>query len=176
MALEQWEKDLRLQLTGAKSIHESWENDLAHDIADAPYKKSVKNNTNFFAACLIVLTFLILFVYDHKTGAIQQWLETVSNKSHDDIENLKNIVSQHQVELEGQQQSLEKLQARTKNNTEKINLSGILMNENFTIIRNEADRKQLIFFNRDWTIDKMPQHLSLSDEDKEYLQKYYQNK
>ena len=175
--LEQWEKDLRRQLTGIKAVRESWENDLAHDIADVPYKKSVKNNTNVFVACLIVLTFLILFAYDHKTGAIQQWWKTISNKSHDnDIENLKSIVSQHQVELESQQQSLEKLQVRTKNNTEKINLSGILMNENFTIIRNEADRKQLIFFNRDWTIDKMPQHLNLSDEDKEYLQKYYQSK
>jgi len=53
-----------------------------------------------------------------------------------------------------------------------LSLMGLLLNENFMIVRNNYNKGHLIFFNRDWTLDQMPHYLELTDDDKEYLKKF----
>ena len=76
------------------------------------------------------------------------------------LQKIQNDVAMHQ-------DVLNKLESKTQDNKEKIGLIGVLFNENTLVIRNAHDKDHLIFFNRDWTIDRMPQHLKLNDEDKE---------
>jgi len=177
MALEQWEKDLRRQLSGVKVLkRERWEDNLAKEIEDIiPRKK----HTTTFVGCLIILGILTAFAFDQKTGAITHWWKTTQQniaivpplpsrpqKSYDaDIADLRGIVQKTQADLI-------KLELRTKSNSEKITLAGMIINENFMIVRNSYDKNHLVFFNRDWTLDQMPHYLQLTDSDKEYLKNY----
>ena len=51
-------------------------------------------------------------------------------------------------------------------------LMGLLLNENFNIIKQDESKDEMVFFNSDWTLNKMPSHIELSDEDRDYLRKY----
>lgn len=57
-------------------------------------------------------------------------------------------------------------------NKELISLLGIVQNNNFVIEKNDYDKRHLVFFNSDWTINQMPRYIELSPEDKEYLDKF----
>lgn len=187
MALEQWEKDLRRQLAGVKQQREAWEDDLIHEIEDVfPRKKSIKNNTTPFVGCLIMLGILTAFAYDQKTGAITQYwrsthqniavvppLPTTPGKSYDkDIAEIKASLHEGAEHFIAQNEAIAKLQEKVKFNSQRITLTGMVLNENFMIVRNNYDKNHLIFFNRDWTLDQMPHYLQLSDADKEYLKKF----
>lgn len=184
MAIEKWEKDLRRQLAGVAVKREQWEDDLLEEIGELPPPKP-KSNTTAFVACLIILGILTVFAYDHKTGAISQWWRSThqniavvpplppTHKSYDkDIAELRSAVQKAQTDVADQQALLSKLESKTKFNSERITLTGMVLNENFMIVRNNYDKNHLIFFNRDWTLDQMPHYLQLSQSDKEYLKKY----
>jgi hypothetical protein len=49
---------------------------------------------------------------------------------------------------------------------------GLLLNENFTMIMNGKDASDFVFFNRDWTLDRMPKYIEMTEDDKEYLKKF----
>lgn len=186
MSVEQWEKDLRKQLLGVK--REQWEDDLLEEIGELPSKenKNNKNNTTIFIACLIVLGILTTFVYDQKTATISKWwrskhqnvavvqpLPSTPQKSYDqDIDELRSTIKKAQTDVLAQQAQLSKLELKTKFNSDRITLVGMILNENFTIMRNNYDKNHLIFFNRDWTLDQMPHYLQLSEDDRNYLKKY----
>lgn len=77
-------------------------------------------------------------------------------------------------EYEDQAESaIRKTYGRTKSNRERITLLGILYNNNTAAAR--AGRKDFIFLNEDWTIDRMPTYLALDAEDREFLSKYVKN-
>ena len=63
------------------------------------------------------------------------------------------------------------MQAKLNINSTKIGLMGLLLNENFTMIMRGADSNDFIFFNRDWTLDREPKYIELTEDDKEYLKK-----
>lgn len=186
MAVEQWERELRKQLSGVKAAkREQWEDDLLEEIGELPPRR-VNNNTTTFVACLIILGALTTFAYDQKTAAISRWwqsthqniaavppLPPTPHKSYDqDIAELRSAVQKAQTDVAAQQALLSKLESKTKFNSERITLVGMALNENFMIMRNNYDKNHLIFFNRDWTLDQMPHYLQLSDADKDYLKKY----
>lgn len=50
-------------------------------------------------------------------------------------------------------------------------LMGILINNNFAAIR-DGHEEDIVFLNGDWTIDKIPQRLTLTDKDREFLDKF----
>ena len=50
--------------------------------------------------------------------------------------------------------------------------TNLLLNENFSMIMKGADASDFIFFNRDWTLDRMPKYIELTEDDKEYLKKF----
>ena len=40
------------------------------------------------------------------------------------------------------------------------------------MIMNGKDASDFIFFNRDWTLDRMPKYIEMTEDDKEYLKKF----
>ena len=200
MALEQWEIDLRKQLEERinqpkPASDNTWEDKLVQDIQGVPPKKAndkPKNNggsTVVMLVLLVVLGIATLFAYDMKNGgAIQNWI--MSKFSHND--NTEEIVRpphnsggrrDYDAEIAALRSDLQRIDADTKAkvdklatkvewNNQRLTLIGVMLNENFMIMRNNADKGHLIFFNRDWTLDQMPHYLELSDGDRAYLQKY----
>jgi hypothetical protein len=173
-ALEQWEIDLRNQLS-EDSQKESF-------IKNEQSKQKEENFlTHYFV--ISILLFAIFFVYSQKSnGFISNWFSSVieSDKSENPFENFPNSISSdnssdiHQIRLdiEKLRQDFDAMNNKLKWNSDRINLMGMLLNENFVIVSNGYDRSNLIFFNSDWTINKMPQYLDIQEKDKEYLQKF----
>ena len=72
--------------------------------------------------------------------------------------------------------TIDAIQAKLNTNSTKIGLMGLLLNENFTMIMRGADASDFVFFNRDWTLDRLPKYIELTEDDKEYLKKYINQK
>ena len=72
------------------------------------------------------------------------------------------------VELEHDRDQLsEKLMQQSK----KIGIMGILLNENFLIVKDNYDKNDIILLNREWKIKKLPKYIMLDDKDKDFLDK-----
>ena len=179
---------------------QTWEDKLVEEIEDLPQVREraqrrandKKNNTLIMMVLLIVLGVDMLFAYDSKSGGkIQAWImarfasssapeqpgpsigpgpSTPKTKDYDaEIAALRGDIQKMDAENKA---NLDKLSKKVDWNSQRIVLMGMVLNENFMIVRNNYNRGHLIFFNRDWTIDQMPHYLELSDDDREYLKKY----
>lgn len=190
MALEQWEIDLRRQLEGkinnTKPV-QTWEQKLVEEIQPRNTEKSKENNTILMLVLLIVLGCATLFAYDSKSGGkVQSWFASGSKMSDELIQQQQPSVSgprNYDVEIASLRSDIQRVDADNKAkldklitkvqwNSDRLTLMGLLLNENFMIVRNNHDKGHLIFFNRDWTLDQMPHYLQLTDDDKEYLKKF----
>jgi uncharacterized membrane protein len=81
MALEQWEIDLRRQLTEkVNNKSQTRENKLTEEIKSLPKVVKTKDNTTIVMFVLfIVLGCFTLYVYEHKSeGKIQSWISSFS--------------------------------------------------------------------------------------------------
>lgn len=173
--VEQWEKNLRQQLEAgtikAQAI-EPWENDLQNEIKDVTYTPSVVDHTQILAFILVILTFMIVYVFETKTNYIKKWFNSPlipKIKYYDkDILNLRAELEEIKSNFS---EELSNLQNKVAMDAKKISLMGILLNENFVILRDNHDKNRIIMFNRDWTVNKMPQYIKLSQEDIEFLKK-----
>jgi len=143
-----------------------------------------------FLILFTVLALSSLYIYDGKTGGkMKSW---VASRFHTvpQEQNLKENKAVEQPKLEFEDAEVAKLRTelyKLKNENKsqydavmgklnlvgnKVVLIGLLLNENFNIIRQSANYEDMVFFNRDWTLNKMPKYIDLSDDDREYLRKY----
>lgn len=186
-AIEQWETDLKRKLASiVVPQREQWEEDLLKEIQEIdeeiPPQKQISKTTTMFMVWLIILGFLVVFVYDRKTNVISQWFDRTPNTTTEEtrpspsptssIAELRNAVRQNQADNIKIATALEKTQAKTRLNSERIILLGMLANENSMVYRNNYDKNDLVFLNRNWTLNQMPKHLQMTAEDREYLNKF----
>lgn len=187
MPLEKWEIELRQQLD---SVVKDTRNKPAVKPEDVNKKpSSVLPMTLLF----IVLAIGLLVAYDLKTdGEVQAWILSKFEKKSEQFEPSTvnpvpvtpqsnsvaplNVISElndriSKLEVENKA-AINELSEKTSWNSHRIGLMGIIFNENFLIYKNNLDRKNIVFFNRDWTINQMPKCIDLTEEDKEYLKKY----
>ena len=183
MATEQWEIDLRRQLG----------KELQKQEVTSVQANPKTQTSNFLSESMIMMFLLItlgitlLFAYDFKTGGHIQALlfsyfeknipeqnelpleiEKAPQKSDNQIEAIVSL----REDIQKNKVALDSLSAQLRANEEKISLMGIIFNENFLVLRSNMSKDNLIFFNRDWTIDKMPKNILLTEEDKAYLNKF----
>ena len=175
---EEWEIELRKELEGLP-LKNDWEDQLKKDLP--PEKILNKKNTRInitliMLVLVIILGITTLFVFNHKT----KYIEKVLNKK---VEIIEPATSQEIIEINKKIDSLiesqKELQDKTIENSNKIKknsaqtaLLGILLNENFLIMRNNYDKKDIILLDRDWKIKELPKYLTLEDDDKMFLNKY----
>lgn len=69
-----------------------------------------------------------------------------------------------------------KIWERTKWNTDIITLMSIVDNHNLAVSRNGYPKSHYIYLNTDWTIDRIPDHVNLSAEDRAFLEKFVKQK
>lgn len=197
--LEQWEIDLRNQLLEGSQSEREWEERLRNELQNVPSRKKRKINVEskvnslvenkkkdaFFGYYLVifVLILMTLFIYNQKSGGtISKWFEnriqiaspdrSPQNPTLPSMPPDKPIVTQLQADVAKLKQNMDVLSGKVKWNSDRISLMGMVLNENFVIMGNNYNRSHLVFFNSDWTIDKMPKYLEIQDKDKEYLQKF----
>lgn len=167
MALEQWEIDLRKQLEGKS---DGYINNIS---IKAPQPKQNKQSDVlplFIVLMLLGCTTLFL-INQQNNGSLKEWVlskfKSVEKTDEKTELLLKLIDNSKSVDSR-----LDKLSNKITINEDKITVIGMLLNENFAILKHKQDQSDFILLNRDWTLNKMPKYLSLSDSDKEYLQKY----
>lgn len=197
MALEQWEIDLRQQLEGDNPMNnptnkQSWEDIISGEMLSKKSEKTnSENNTMLMMALLFLLGLALLFAYDAKSeGKVQSLLfGKPSDDSNVDVKVSLPIVNSPKIQEDDiaslradfQKWSVEnaekndKLTNKVQWNHDRLALMGMLLNENFSIIHNNYDKDQLVFFNRNWTFNHMPKYIELTDSDKEYLRKFEKN-
>jgi len=137
------------------------------------------SGTWMFVLMLIALAAATLYVYDDKTGG--KLKSSITSSFHSKTES-KTIIEKSDAEVAKLKAELDKfrsdnkaaidsIQAKLNTNSTKIGLMGMLLNENFTMIMRGEGSSDFIFFNRDWTLDRMPKHIELTEDDREYLKK-----
>lgn len=196
MKLEPWEIELQNQLGTAvvPELPEIKPVPVEPEVVSEPTSVVEENKGPGTWAFLILFTVLglsSLYIYDDKTGGkMKSWVasrfHTVPQEQKPPKENKPTEQPKLEIgdaEVAKLRTELEKL--KTENKTQydavigklntvgnKVVLMGLLLNENFNIIRQSANYEDMVFFNKDWTLDKMPKYIDLSDDDREYLRKY----
>jgi len=144
-----------------------------------------------FLILFLVLSLASLHIYDDKTGGnIKKWAfsffhnseakaektekpkvqETKPNFNEDaEVAQLRSEVAKIKSLNKAQ---YDEIMGKLNTVSNKVVLMGLLLNENFNIIGQNINYGDLIYFNRDWTLDKMPKYIELSDEDRDYLRKF----
>lgn len=187
MSLEKWEIELRQQL---ESVVKETKNKPSQGIAVAEVDKK-QSNVLPMTLLFIVLAIGLLVAYDLKTdGEVQNWIISKFEKKSEKIDSLPiepisppvnnttpisvvNELKDRMSKLEvDNQTALDKLSEKVAWNSHRIGLLGIIFNEDFSIMKNNLDRRNIVFLNRDWTLNQMPKCIELTEEDKEYLNKY----
>lgn len=151
------------------------------DIIRSKKKEKVMNNNNnplFLFAFVFVLVVGIFVAYKFKTVTIpnqtfqspfQSNLSPLSQQSQpSDIEVLKR-------QYEAIYGATTKIWERTKWNSDRMTLLGTLNNHNLVVIQNNYPKSELILLNSDWTINRIPDRISLDPTDKEFLKKFVRN-
>ncbi len=190
MKLEAWEIELKKQFETndvepiENVVQEPKSENVVQEpeIISTPVNSNQDNSTLFFLAILIILGISILFVYDYKTGGnIKKWMTSAFVSKHTEKIDKEEIsedaeVAKLRTDLEKykseNKNNIDALSAKLDTNSNKIGLMGLLLNENFSMIMKGEKSNDFIFFNRDWTLDRMPRYIDLTEDDKEYLKKY----
>lgn len=55
---------------------------------------------------------------------------------------------------------------------DRLTLMAILQNHNLVVIKNDYPRNELIFVNKDWTIDRLPDRLNMTEENREFISQF----
>jgi hypothetical protein len=195
MALEDWENELRKQFeeTEEKSASDKYVDSVPQQKNKievpspvpapviVPVTENKDSSTFVFFVLLVIIGLATILVYDNKTGnhfknwifssfQTKQSVSVVKEETFDpELVKLKSDIDKFKLENKS---SLDAINAKLNVNSSKIGLMGLLLNENFSMIMKGADASDFIFFNRDWTLDRMPKYIELTEDDKEYLKKF----
>lgn len=66
-------------------------------------------------------------------------------------------------------EATDKIWDRVKQNSDRITLTGTLLNNNFLVESKNLQKSRYIYLNKDWTINRLPDQLTLDAEDREFL-------
>jgi len=195
MELEDWEKELRNEYGSPEVKAEPTPSAQSTPVPVQEPKveepkveikpvddKSKDSGTWLFLVLFLILGITIVWIYDDKTGGkIKSSIMSTFHSKENVQPEEKELISDAEVgklknELEKfrseNKTAIDAIQAKLNSNSSKIGLMGLLINENFTMIMNGKDASDFIFFNRDWTLDRMPKYIEMTEDDKEYLKKF----
>lgn len=167
--MEKWEEDLLSQVDSKKDVKEF----------EPKYKLwqlyiNLENKLALFT--FLCLAFLMLLAFEYKSGGtIRNWMSSRFQKQ----KVVEVIEPQKEIDLIDLQKKIVELESKNKEleekllwNSQRIGLMGIMLNENFILLKNNSSKDGLIFLGRDWKISKMPKNLELTEQDKQILEQF----
>lgn len=166
LLVEPWEVELRKTLKGLNKPV------VVNQIPKNIIKSNKKENMEFYFLFSFVIAFMLgLFLMYKNLDSIVKIKDYIfapsisKNEPYEkDNSNLETAINNLNEKTDKIGESLEVIKNR-------ILLLGALHNENWSILKNNKLKSDLIFFNRDWSIDKMPKHITIDEEEKKYLEK-----
>lgn len=138
-------------------------------------KLSIDNKWVFF-----ILTAILLGVYTYKkdVNVLKKLFFGPQEEKNEISEKVFQVATEQQIEeldekINDLKNELEKKSIELQQTTEELKkknlLLGTIVNENFYILKNRGNLKDLIYLNVDWTIDRLPKFIQI--ENKEELEK-----
>lgn len=131
-----------------------------------------------------ILTAIILAIYTYKQD--KNLLKSIflgKEKPREEIsEKVFQLATEQQVEeldekIKSLQSDLDKKLIELQQADEELKkrnlLLGTIVNENFYILKNRGNLKDLLYLNLDWTIDRLPKYIQLPN--KEEIEKLLKN-
>lgn len=154
---EDWVNELEKELQGIKST-------------PSTTKKAASKDDNFLVVFLLgLLCFLGYIVWENKKVVIPT----------------KPLIPVERINIEPKEQPqestselnsrIEALENSTKVSRERIAKLGSIVNNNFKSSQKFNNDPDLIYFNKDWTIDKLPKYLDLTPAEREEINKWLKN-
>jgi hypothetical protein len=111
---------------------------------------------------VVVLTLVLIGAVMHSKGYFDSW--TKPNYSQGYSEQKMNPMMYDHLAL--------KVEKRSRWNSEMITLISILNNHNLAVAKYGYPASEYIYINGDWTIDRIPNHVILNEEQKAFLRRY----
>ena len=117
------------------------------------------------------------FVQPYNNYSQNNWQDTY-NQHAQEYQNYQQQYYQQPPQM-GVEQRVDRLENaarkiwdRTKWNSDRLVLLTTVNNHNTVVIRNGLPRTELIYFNSDWTINRMPDRIYLDKNDQEFLRQF----
>lgn len=145
--MENWELELRNQIKDITTDQKELEPKI---IKSKLSKKNQESDKLFYASVLVFFFVAILLILDFKFDLMSSFFSKPSLKMSP-----------------ANKSSVEQVDSSYK---KRMFLLGVVFNENFSILKSNQNKKDLLILNKDWTIDRFPKNLELSEKDLEYLE------
>ena len=141
---------------------ESWETGLENQISNHGAKvKSKPGGSKKLLFSVAVLSILFSFLLSYKTRPdFRSWVQ-----SHFRMQEALGSKKPGAVEPEPKKQDAPDRDETLSKLMKKINIIGIVMNENFSILQKRDPASNFIFINHDWTLSRMPENIEIKKED-----------
>jgi hypothetical protein len=141
---------------------ESWETDLENQISNHGAKvKSKPGGRKKLLLSVAVLSLLLSFVFSYKTRSdFRSWVQ-----SHFRMQEALGSKKPGAVEPEPKKKDEPDRDETLSKLIKKMNIIGIVMNENFSILQKRDPGSNFIFINHDWTLSRMPENIEIKKED-----------
>lgn len=141
---------------------ESWESELENQISNHGAKVKAKPGGSkklLFSVAVLSLLFSFLLFYKTRPD-FRSWVQ-----SHFRMQEALGSKKPGAVEPEPKKQDVPDRDETLSKLMKKINIIGIVMNENFSILQKRDPRSNFIFINHDWTLSRMPENIEIKKED-----------
>lgn len=169
----------------------AWLNDMQNEIEGMtgprafPAKKKEEYATSMIVVAIFMCVALVAaYVYRTKVGGIgDSQMPQYANSGYDPSYFRQQQQSQlpparfqeptvTRQEMDAQQQALVKIWDRTKWLTDITTLNAILENHNLQVTQRGYPKSHYIHLNEDWTINRVPEYVQLTPQDRAWIQKF----
>jgi len=155
----------------------NWLNDLESKLktvlvnapdAAQPKKESANGNLTLFVLVLLMICGLY-FTWKYKFVKINQ---PIINRQLSLEQRQAQKIEELQRQYDGLDATAKKIWDRTKWSTDRVTLLAIINNHNLIVLQQNLPRNELIFLNEDWTINRLPDHVTLTEKNEEFVKKF----
>lgn len=146
---------------------ESWESELENQISNHRVDMKTKpGGSKKLLLSVIVLSLFFSFVLSYKTRTdFRSWVQ-----SHFKIQESLGSKKPGAVEPDPKKKDVPSRDDTLNKLIEKINIIGIVMNENLSILQKRYPTSNFIFINHDWTLSGMPENIDIKKEDLGFIE------
>lgn len=160
-----WLKELEQQLVEVANL--PTEDKAVEVVVEEAPKEPIKKSTMILgAAVIVVLLNVVFFVWCPRGIATVDYVSRYFHKGQRSETPVLSMPVEPKVDKHAD------LSKRQQITSDKLTLVAIVQNHNNYVIRQGLPLNEIIYINGDWTIDRMPNHISMTPEAEEFLKRF----